>query len=169
MTQAPVQPGKGLFQRHVVDPVLHLLRTGCSPREMAWSLAVGFAVGINPLLGSTTVLGLLVAFGLRLNLLASQLVVHLVYPLQLALFFVFLRLGDHVFHTGPLPLDREQLFHAVRHHPIETTRLLWKWEWHALIVWLLMVLVITPLAAAVLAPVLRGVLLRLQSEHPATT
>lgn len=167
MTQAAPQPAKGFFQRRVIDPVLHLLRTGCTPREMAWSLAVGFAVGINPLLGSTTLLGLLVAFTLRLNLIASQLIVHLVYPLQLALFFVFLRLGDHVFHTGPLPIKGEQLFHAVRHHPIATTRELWKWEWHALIVWLLVVLVITPAAVAVLTPILRRLLLSLHIEQPA--
>lgn len=161
------QPAKGIFQRRVIDPVLHLLRTGCTPREMAWSLAVGFAIGINPLLGSTTLLGLAVAFLLRLNLIASQLVVHLVYPLQLALFFVFLRLGDRFFHTGPLPLTHEQLFHAVRHHPIETTRLLWRWEWHALVVWLLVVLIITPLIVAVVTPMLRRVLVRLHTEQPA--
>ena len=168
MAEPRLKPATGFFQTRVIDPVIHLLRTGSTPREMAWSLAIGFAVGINPLLGSTTVLGLVAAFLLRLNLVASQLVVHLVYPLQLALFFVFLRVGDHVFHTGPLPLNREQLFHAVRHHPLATTRELWKWEWHALVVWLLVTLVLTPLVAALLAPMLRRVLLRLQAEQPAT-
>lgn len=167
MSRLDPQPAKGIFQRRVVDPVLHLLRTGCTPREMAWSLAVGFAVGINPLLGSTTVLSLLLAFALRLNVVASQLITHLVYPLQLALFFVFLRLGDHVFHTGPLPLSREQLFYGVRHHPIAITRELWRWEWHALVVWLLVTLIVTPLAVAVLTPLLQRVLARLHTEHAA--
>ena len=165
MHTAQPQPARSLFQRRVIDPVLHLLRTGCTPREMAWSLAVGFAIGINPLLGSTTLLSLAVAFVLRLNLVASQLITHLVYPLQLGLFFVFLRLGDHVFHTGPLPMTREQLFHAVRHHPIATTRVLWKWEWHALVVWLLVTLVITPLLVAVLTPMLRRLLARIHTEQ----
>lgn len=161
------KPARGLFQRRVVDPVVHLLRVGCTPRKMAWSLAVGVAVGINPLLGSTTVLCLLVAFALRLNLVASQITNHLVYPLQLALFFVFLRLGDGVFQTGPLPLSREAIFHGVRHHPLETTEQLWRWEWHAMIVWLVCVLLLTPLAALALTPVLRRLLQRLQAADDA--
>ena len=161
-----VPPAKGLFQRKVIDPVIHLLRVGCTPRKMAWSLAVGIAVGINPLLGSTTVFCLVVAFALRLNLVASQITNHLVYPLQLALFFVFLRIGDKLFHTGPLPLSRHELFEGVRHHPLTTTHELWRWEWHALVVWLVCVLVATPLLALLLTPVLRGLLHKVQTEQP---
>ena len=153
-----------LFQRTVVVPVIHLLRVGASPRRLAWSLAVGIAVGVNPLLGSTTLVCLAVAFLLRLNLLASQITNHLVYPLQLALFFVFIRMGDAVFHTAGLPLTREALFTAVRHHPLATTRLLWTWEWHALVVWLACTALATPAIAAALTPMLKRLLLTLQRE-----
>ena len=153
------------FQRLVIGPVIHLLRVGASPRRLAWSLAVGIAVGINPLLGSTTLLCLAVAAGLRLNLVASQITLHLVYPLQLALFFLFIRVGDTVFHTGPLPLDREELFHAARHHPLQLTHRVWPWEWHALIVWLLFVLLATPLLVAILTPLLQRLLHTLNKDQ----
>ena len=157
-------PRRGIFQRRVVTPLLDLLRMGASPRRLAWSLAVGIAIGINPLLGSTTVLCFLLALILRLNLIASQIANHIVYPLQLALFFVFIRIGTGVFHTAHLPLDREALLEAVRHHPLETTRLLWMWEWHALLVWLAVSLAIVPLLAFALRPVLHRLLLTLQHE-----
>jgi uncharacterized protein (DUF2062 family) len=153
-----------LFQRKVITPLLNLLRIGASPRKLAWSLAIGFAIGINPLLGSTTIAALAVAFLLRLNLLASQIANHIVYPLQLILFFVFIRMGDIVFHTSSLPLDRASLVFAVRHHPWGTTKLLWTWEWHALVVWFLCVVISTPLIAVALTPVLNRLLLSLQNQ-----
>ncbi len=155
----------GIFQRHVISPVIHLLRMGASPRKLAWSLAVGVAVGINPLLGSTTLVCLVVAFCLRLNLVASQITNHLVYPLQLAMFFVFLDLGDRVFRTGKLPLGREALLAGMRHHPLMTTRMLWMWEWHALVVWSVVALLGTPILVALLTPALKGLLAGLHAEQ----
>ncbi len=143
-----------LFQRRVVTPVLDLLRVGCSPRKLAWSLAAGFVIGINPLLGSTTVVALAAAWLLRLNLVASQIANHLVYPLQLMLFLFFIKVGDKLFHTGHIPLEGHALFHAARVHPWATTRELWTWEWHALIVWAVVAAIACPALAAILTPIL---------------
>jgi uncharacterized protein (DUF2062 family) len=154
-----------LFQRRIVTPILDLLRVGCSPRKMAWSLAFGIIVGINPLLGSTTVVSLLFAFALRLNLIASQIANHVVYPLQLALFLVFIKLGDRIFHTGKLPMDHEALLHGVRHHPIATTKILWMWEWHALIVWAVFSAIAAPLMVVAMTPMLNQLHARLQKQE----
>ncbi len=147
-------PPPGLFRRCFVLPFAELLHFGASPRHLAWSIAIGAAVGLNPLLGSTTLLALAAAAVFRLNLVASQLAAHLAYPLEIALFFVFIRAGNRFFHTGRMPLHREALLLAVRRHPWDTTRLLWRWEWHALVVWAALALVITPFAAMLLTPVL---------------
>lgn len=125
---------------------------GVTPRRLAWSIAVGVAIGINPLLGSTTVLALAVASLFRLNLIASQLGNHIVYPLELALFPAFISIGIVVFHTPPLPLDRHALFAAIKDHPWDTTRLLWRWELHALIIWAVFAAFLIPLLALVLRP-----------------
>lgn len=154
----------GLFQRRVVAPILDLLRIGATPERLAWSLAVGLAIGINPLLGSTTLLCLAVAYLFRLNVIASQITNHLVYPLEILLFFVFIRAGNLVFHTGSLPLDRDSLLAAVRHHPWQTTVLLWRWEWHALVVWAVSAAAVTPLLALALRLPLRRLLVSLQDQ-----
>src|SRR5580698_196473 len=80
--------------RRIALPILALLRMGASPEKLAWSLSVGFIIGINPILGSTTVLCLLVAFIFRLNVAASQIGNHLTYPLQVLLLIPFIRLGS---------------------------------------------------------------------------
>jgi uncharacterized protein (DUF2062 family) len=156
----PVERLRRWLDRRVAAPLLYLLRHGASPEKLAWSLAVGVACGINPLLGSTTLVCLAVAAPLRLNLIAAQISNHLCYPLELALFFVFIRLGDRLFGTPHLKLGREALLHAFHDHPWTTTQALWTWEWHALIVWLLASLILTPVLALCLMPLLRHVAAR---------
>jgi len=161
----PLPQASGFFQTRVVTPLLDLLRMGASPRRLAWSLAVGAVIGINPIVGSTTLLSLGVAFLARLNLIASQIANHLCFPIQLALVLVYLRAGEILFRTGPPPLAANDLIHLMRIHPWATTQILWTWEWHAIVVWLLAGTIVTPLLAAALHPILRRLLLKLH-HHP---
>ena len=71
---------------------------------------MGIVVGVNPLLGSTTVLALALAGVFRLNVAASQLGNHLFYPLELLLFPVWIKLGTMLFHTEGLPMEPKVLF-----------------------------------------------------------
>ncbi|HEY0163051.1 MAG TPA: DUF2062 domain-containing protein, partial [Edaphobacter sp.] len=125
-------PAKGIFHRRFVQPLLALLNLGTSPERLAWSIAAGLLIGINPLLGTATTLCFLIALALRLNLAASQLANYAVYPLQILLVVPFLRAGSFVFHTAPIPLSRSGLLAAARQHPLELMRSIWLWEWHAL-------------------------------------
>ncbi len=165
--KSKARAGSSLFQRRIIDPLLDLLRVGTTPRRLAWSLALGCVVGVNPLLGSTTIVCLVLAWVFRLNLIASQIANHLMYPLELALFFFFINVGDRVFHTGHMPLERKALVAAVSHHPLATTRLLWTWEWHALLVWAVFAAVAAPLIALALRPPLNGLLHSLHNQPTA--
>jgi len=142
------------IHRRIVLPILALLRMGATPERLAWSLAVGMVVGVNPLLGSTTLLALGLAAAFRLNLVASQLGNHAMYPLELAMFPVFVKLGSVLFRTARLPWDGKQLWIAARAHPWNTTRVLWQWEWHALVVWGVFAAVAIPAIALGMRPVL---------------
>lgn len=150
----------GWLYRRLVSPLLALLKMGASPQRLAWSIAAGVLVGINPMLGTTTLLCLAVAFVFRLNVAASQLINHLMYPFELLLVVPFIHLGSRIFHTEPMPLTPALLLHAARTHPIALTRQLWLWEWHALLVWLAVALIAMPFLALLLTPPLRRLLLR---------
>ncbi len=158
-------PRHNWIYRRVALPVLALLRLGASPERLAWSLAIGVVIGINPILGSTTVLCLLLAALLRLNIAASQLTNHLVYPLQLVLLLPFLRLGSRLFHTSSLPLSPPQLLHMARTRPIALSRQLWQWESHALVAWLVLAAIAAPILAASLTPVLRRLQRRVERHQ----
>ncbi len=140
---------------------------GASPRKLAWSIALGLVVGINPLLGSTTLLCLGAAAALRLNLAASQLANHLMYPVELLLLVPFLQLGAWVFRTGPMPLSPKMLAAEARTHPVDLIRSLWIFEWHALVLWASLAVVLMPLIAVSLTPLLRKLLARVERhEYP---
>jgi uncharacterized protein (DUF2062 family) len=155
----------GWLYRRVVMPRVVLLRMGATPERLAWSLAVGLLIGINPLLGSTTIFCLAAALLFRLNVAASQLGNHIVYPLELLLFVPFLHLGSRVFHTPPLPLSRSAIAEAVRQHPVELVRRLWLWEWHALVLWAVLFVVMVPVVANSLTPLLRRMMERLKRRQ----
>jgi uncharacterized protein (DUF2062 family) len=133
------------LRRCVVGPVLQLLRIGATPERLAWSIAVGLVIGVNPLLGSTTLVAFAAASMFGLNLVGSQFANHLMYPLELVMFPVFIRLGTFLFRTAALPLGYRAMFHAVKLHPWDTTRFLWNWEWHALVVWAVFAVIVAPL------------------------
>lgn len=133
-------------RRKILRPLLCLLRGGVTPRRLAWSLALGIVLGINPSVGLTTLIVVLLAWTLGLNQIASQIGVHTVAPLHLLLFIPFIQLGVHLFHTRRLPLNRQQLEH-LSHHPWTLFREIWQWEWHALIVWGIVAAIIMPLLA----------------------
>jgi uncharacterized protein (DUF2062 family) len=161
----PASGHDGFLYRRIALPILALLRRGASPKRLAWSIALGLLVGINPALGSTTVLCLGLAMLLRLNIAASQLANHMIYPLQLLLFVPFLQLGSYLFRTEPLPFSTRVLLETARKDPFEFARKIWRWEWHAFLVWSVLALILIPLIALALTPIFRGLSARLQQRN----
>ncbi|MGI4854218.1 MAG: DUF2062 domain-containing protein [Janthinobacterium lividum] len=131
---------------HVRQPLLRLLRGGVTPKRLAWSLALGMAIGINPTVGITTIAVVVLAWVFGLNQVASQIGTHIVAPLHLLLLLPFIQAGVFLFRTHRLPLTRKQLEH-LSHHPWRMLHELWLWEWHALIIWAAVAAVLTPLLA----------------------
>jgi uncharacterized protein (DUF2062 family) len=148
------------FRCRIVRPLLRQLRGGVTPRRLAWSLSLGIVIGINPSVGFTTLLVVLLAWVFGLSQVASQIGAHAMTPLHLVLFIPFIELGVHLFHTRRLPLTRKQIEH-LSHHPLRLIHAIWQWEWHALIVWGVVAAILMPL----LAMVLRRALVVLARRH----
>jgi uncharacterized protein (DUF2062 family) len=123
---------------------------------------LGIVLGINPSVGITTMLVVLVAWAFGLDQVASQVGVHAASPLHLLLFIPFMQLGVYLFHTRRLPLTRRQIEH-LSHHPVRLFHAIWQWEWHALIVWG----IVAAVAAPLLAMYLRRALVLLMRRHRA--
>ncbi len=144
-----------------------MLRHGASPRRLAWSLAVGFIIGVNPIIGSTTLAAIAVAHLFKLNHTATQVGVHSAYPAQILLLLPFIRAGSWLFRSAALPMQARELLTSIRQHPLSIVRLLWTWEWHALVVWAIVSVAAIPLFAMLLRRVLEKAMLprqRLQTS-----
>ena len=148
---------EGVFRRRIARPTVELLRHGVTPEKMALSLALGVALGVFPVLGTTTALCALVAFLWRLNLPAIQIVNYFVYPLQIALLIPFFRLGEKLFGAPHLPLSVSQIVAMVHASFWGATRFLWTTVWHAAVVWGFIAPVFVALAYVILVPLLRMV------------
>ncbi|MEN7549341.1 DUF2062 domain-containing protein [Rapidithrix thailandica] len=92
-----------IFKTKVIDPLLHLLKQGVSPQKLALATVIGMGMGVMPVLGVTTMICAGLAFLLRLNMVAIQVVNYAMYPLQLMLFLPFLQAGAN-FMDVPLAL-----------------------------------------------------------------
>jgi uncharacterized protein (DUF2062 family) len=148
---------QGFFRRRMVRPIVALLRQGVTPEKMALSLALGIALGVFPVLGTTTALCALVAFMWRLNLPAIQIVNYLAYPLQIALLIPFFRAGEKLFGTPHLSLSVTHILAMVHASFWGATRFLWTTIWHAAAAWCLIAPPFVALAYVILAPLLRHV------------
>lgn len=69
------------------------LRQGISPRRLALTLAMGFAIGCIPMVGIPTLLCAVLALSLGLNQPAMQAANYIVMPVQVCLIVPFVRLG----------------------------------------------------------------------------
>jgi len=154
------------IRQRLWEPLLTQLRQGLSPAGMAWSLALGLGAGVSPLVGTSTGLCIALAYAFRLNQVVMQVANYLAYPLQLALLFPFIRLGELLFNAPRLTLSVEVLSAALRANPRLAMQTFWTSLWHAGVAWLITAPLGAALLAAVLIPVFRTVARRLQ-RNPA--
>lgn len=105
------------WSRRVLVPLVQQLQEGINLKKLALSIAIGFVIGIFPIMGTTTMLCLLAGLLLRLNQPAIQLVNYLVYPLQVPLILFFVRLGERMFAAEPLAFSISGLLEQSRHNP----------------------------------------------------
>ena len=134
-----------------------LLRSGVTPEKIALSIAIGAALGVFPVLGSTMLLCTLAAWILRLNLVAIQTVNYLVYPLQFALLIPFLRLGEAIYRAPRLPLTTAQIVEMVHAGAWHATQLLWRSTLYAITAWLIVAPPVAFVVYLILVPVFRRV------------
>jgi len=138
-----------------MEPVMKVLRMGSRPEELAWSVALGLVIGINPVVGSTTLIATAVILSLRLNIVAGLLANQVMYPVELALVVPFIHAGERLFRQPQTEVLNRQMLAQMHTSPWVTIRTLWGWEWHALVAWGLCAVVLTPMLAWVLKPVIR--------------
>jgi uncharacterized protein (DUF2062 family) len=148
---------RNFLDRRLVRPIVELLTQGITPEKIALSIAFGLVLGIFPALGWTTLLCLLVAVWLKLNVPALQLVNYLVYPLQLMLLVPFIRAGEIVFRAPRISLSLPQMLSLIHGGVWQAIKALWVATMHAIVVWALLAPIAIYLLYRILTPILRTI------------
>ncbi|MCX6978447.1 MAG: DUF2062 domain-containing protein [Verrucomicrobia bacterium] len=102
----------------MLNPIATQLQQGISPKKIAITIALGFTLGIFPILGSTTLLCALAAFLFHLNQPIILVTSYFAYPLQFALLIPFYRAGESLFRQPHQSLSIPLLISEFKSHPL---------------------------------------------------
>ena len=131
------------------------LRQGISPRRLALTLSLGFAIGCIPVVGIPTLVCAALALALRLNQPAIQAANYVVMPLQVLLIVPFMRLGGRLLAMGSgRAADAGALLHA---QPLALVSQLGGLASQAMLAWFVIAIPAVAVMTAMLTIVLRRV------------
>jgi len=125
----------GYYHHKILNPLVNFLKEGLSPEKLALSVALGFTIGIIPVLGITTLMCAFVAVIFRINMPAIQLVNYFVYPVQLILFIPLLKFGASIFNSEGLIFSISFIKQMLQHDFWMAAQLFWKANLGAVILW----------------------------------
>jgi hypothetical protein len=134
---------------------------GDSTSKTAWTIALGFAIGMFPLMGLTTIACVLIAGALRLKQAPIQLGNYAALPLQIILIIPFLRLGERITGSERFVFDPAVLLKGFPHIPESTARAVVMAQWHMIAGWA----VVAPVAFLLAGLIARALLRR---KYPVT-
>lgn len=90
---------QSLWRRRLVTPILTLLKQGITPEKLAQTLGAGFVCSMFPILGTTSVLNLLVGLRFRLNHPLMQTLNQLLGPVHVVMIVLYVRLGEWIWRS----------------------------------------------------------------------
>jgi uncharacterized protein (DUF2062 family) len=153
-----------LWNERVAAPVTASLRQGLTPEGIALSLAFGLAVGLFPVVGATTLLGLALGSALRLNLPVLQVANWAAYPLQLALVLPLVRLGERLAGASPATFSAAQLVASTSAEPLGSLERFAVSGLHGVLGWMAVLPIVVPVVYRALLPVLRAAEARVKAR-----
>ncbi|HMD61389.1 MAG TPA: DUF2062 domain-containing protein [Opitutaceae bacterium] len=173
MTESPNSACDGerprtAWQRHVIDPIAAQLTQGITPEKIALTLAFGSAFALFPILGTTTILCLLVGILLRLNQPIIQIVNALCTPLHLPVIYAMVRLGNLIFHTPKSHVGIRMMEHMFWDDPKDFFEKFGITALHAIAAWAIIAPFWILIVYLFARPVLREVLRRKAVLEPGT-
>jgi uncharacterized protein (DUF2062 family) len=169
----PERPPSTKWQRHVIDPIAAQLTQGITPEKISLTLAVGSALALFPIFGTTTLLCLAAGIILRLNQPIIQLVNALCATIHLPVIYCLFRLGYFIFGMPYTHVGIRMMNHMLWDDPREFFGRFGTDALHAIAAWAIIapfwIVVTYMLALPVLCEVLRRRVLSVMACSPFAT
>jgi uncharacterized protein (DUF2062 family) len=146
-------PKRKFWQRWLVDPITRQLTQGVTPQKIALTIAIGAALALFPILGTTTTLCVLAGIFLGLNQPIIQGVNALCTFIYFPLIVVFIHFGDFLTGKPPSSINIPVMISLFTHHPGQFFREFGVTALHAILGWAVVAPVFVPVVyLATLAP-----------------
>ncbi len=146
----------GRVREKLLNVINSLLKEGMSLKKISFCIALGVALGIFPVLGTTTLLCAIAAFFLRLNIPTIQVVNYGVYPLQLVLLVPFYSAGSWLFGDENWALIGGNIAELLTTDFWGNVSRIWDMTLYAVLIWLIVSPFLVLLLYNLLKPVIRG-------------
>lgn len=121
------------------DWIRQQLTRGLSPDKLSLALLVALSVSIFPLLGLSTVVGLLLAHLLKLNHAIIQSINQVLTPLQVLMVGVWIKTAEAVFRFPPFPFSPLKIIELFKADPVRFLKQFGTLGLAAVFLWILFV------------------------------
>ncbi len=125
------------WYRWIIQPIKNQLTQGTTPEKLGWTIGAAIALGIFPILGSTTALCFFAAYLFRLNQPVMYVFKTLIYPLHLSLILVFIRYGQKMHGAELIRFSVPQLLERFLNDPMQFAKDFGLAAWHGITAWML--------------------------------
>jgi uncharacterized protein (DUF2062 family) len=150
-------PRRNFWQRRVRDPIVAQLTQGITPEKIALTVAVGSAVALFPILGTTTLLCFLVAWVLKLNQPITQLINQALWPVHVPAIFLCVKFGERVFQVHHTRFSIRLMNELLWNNPKQFLHTFGSTALYALVGWLILAPFYTAAVYYIALPIMRGV------------
>jgi uncharacterized protein (DUF2062 family) len=141
----------------VRDPIVAQLTQGITPEKIALTVAVGSAVALFPILGTTTLLCFLVAWVLKLNQPITQLINQALWPVHVPAIFLCVKFGERVFQVHHTRFSIRLMNELLWNNPKQFLHTFGSTALYALVGWLILAPFYTAAVYYIALPIMRGV------------
>ncbi|MFT6180396.1 MAG: hypothetical protein ACJAQT_001608 [Akkermansiaceae bacterium] len=156
------------WKRWFINPVLKQLTQGISADKLAWTIAVGCALGIFPIMGMTSVVCFLAATYWRLNHPVIQVVCHTLWAAHFALILPFIKLGQWIHGDEPITQSIATLLKEFFSSPWQFTQDYWLAAWQGIVAWFIVAIPLIFLVRVITFPLLKVAAGRIEKRKEAT-
>lgn len=143
------------WRERIVGLIVAQLIQGVTPQKIALTIALGFSLGIFPILGATTALCAIAGIWFKLNQPIIQMMNWLISPLQLTLILVFVHIGEWIMHAPRVSFSVPELIQKFHQAPGKFFQQFGITGVHGIVAWLFIAPLLTIVAYAVLLPSLK--------------
>jgi uncharacterized protein (DUF2062 family) len=156
------------WKRWFINPILKQLTQGISADKLAWTIAVGCACGIFPIMGTTSIVCFFAAVYLRLNQPVIQVVCHSLWAAHLALILPFIKLGQWIHGSDPITGSIPTLLKEFFSSPWQFIQDYWIAALQGTVAWFIVSIPLIFIVRLISLPLLKAAAGRIEKRKEAT-